>query len=68
MAASRVEVRFTWKSLGGLCAALVAHAERLNNLLEPSWPDAEEVQEEMYDMKNTLMVHVVDLKWFSPFA
>ncbi len=54
-------VKFTWKYLGALCAALVAHAERLNSHLEPSWPDAEKVQEEMYDMMDTLMVHVVEM-------
>jgi hypothetical protein len=68
MVASCVVVRFTWKSLGALHAALVAHAERLNSLLGPSWPDAEKVQEEMYDMVDTLMVHAVDQKWFSAFA
>ncbi len=47
MAASPVVVRFTWKSLGALCAALVAHAEKLNSILEPSLPYAEKVQEEM---------------------
>jgi hypothetical protein len=26
----------------------MSHAERLKSLLEPSWPDAEEVQEEIY--------------------
>ncbi len=35
MAASHVVVRLTRKSLGALCTALVAHAERLNSLLEP---------------------------------
>jgi hypothetical protein len=40
MVASRIVVKFTRRSLGVLCAALVAHAERLNSLLEPSWPDA----------------------------
>jgi hypothetical protein len=44
------------------------HAERLNSLLEPSWPEAEKVQEEMYDMVDTLMVHAVDQKWFSAFT
>jgi hypothetical protein len=43
----RVVVKFTWESLGALCAALMAHADRLNNLLEPLWPDAEKVAEEM---------------------
>ena len=61
-------VRFTWKSLGALGAALVAHAERLNSLLKPSWPNAEKVHEEMYKMVDTLMIHVVDQKWFSAFA
>ncbi len=61
-------MRFTPKSLGALCAALVVHAERINSLLEPSWPNAEKVQEEMYNMVDTLMIHVVDQKWFSAFA
>ncbi len=67
MAASCKVVRFTWKSLGALCVALVVHAERLNSFLELSWPDAEKVQEEMYNMVDTLMVHAVDQKWFSAF-
>ncbi len=61
-------VKFTWESLGALCVALMAHAERLNSLLKPSWPDAEKVQEEMYDMVDTLMVHAVDQKRFSTFC
>jgi hypothetical protein len=68
MVASRIVVKFTWRSLGALCAALVAHAERLSCLLKPSWPDAEKVQEEMYKMVDTLMVHGVDQKWLSGFA
>ena len=60
MVASRIVVKFTWRSLGALCMALVAHAERLNSLLEPSWPDTEKVQEEMYKMVDTLMYHGVD--------
>jgi hypothetical protein len=68
MAASCVVVKFTWKSLGALHVALVAHAERLNSLLEPSLPDTEKVQEEMYKMVDTLMVHGVNQKWFSSFA
>ncbi len=51
-----------------LRAALMAHAGRLNSLLEPSWPDVEKVQEEMYNLVDTLMVHGVDQKWFSTFA
>jgi hypothetical protein len=68
MAASCVLVRFAWKSLGAVCAALVAHAERPNSLLEPSWPNAEKVQEEMYKMVDALMYHAVEQKWFSVFA
>ncbi len=68
MAASRTVVRFTWKSLGALCTALVAHAERLNSLLKLSWLDAEKVQEDMYNMVDTIMVHVVDQKWLSAVA
>jgi hypothetical protein len=46
----------------------MAHAERLNSLLELSWPNTKKVQEEMYNMVDTLMVHAVDQKWFSAFA
>ncbi len=67
MARGCVVVKFTRKSLGALRAALMAHAEMLNSLLKPSWPDAETVQEEIYDMVDTLMVHMVDQKWFSAF-
>ncbi len=48
--------------------ALIAHAERLNSLLKPSWPNAEEVHKEMYALVDTLMVHGVDQKWFSGIA
>ena len=68
MVASCVVVKFTPKSLGALCTALVAYADRLNSLLVPSWPNAEKGQEEMYDMVDTLMVHAVDQKWFSAFT
>jgi hypothetical protein len=68
MAASRVVVRFTRKSLSALRTALVAHAKRLNSLLEPSWSNMEKVQEERYNMMDILMVHAVDQKWFSAFA
>ncbi len=50
MATSPIVVKFTWRSLGALCVALVAHAERLNSLLKPSWPDAEKVQDKMYEL------------------
>jgi hypothetical protein len=68
MPASCIVVRFTWRSLGVLRTALMVHAERLKSLLEPSWPNAEEVQEEMYALVDTLMVHGVDQKWFSAFT
>jgi hypothetical protein len=64
----RVVMNFTRESLGALCTALMAHAERLNSLLELSWPDGEKVHEKMYDMVDTLMIHAVDQKWFSTFA
>jgi hypothetical protein len=68
MPASCIVVKFTQQSLGALCVALMAHAGRLNSLLEPSWPDAEKVQEEMYNLVDTLVIHGVDQKWFSAFA
>ncbi len=61
-------VKFTQESLGALCVALMAHAERLNSHLELSWPDAEKVHEEMYNMVDVLMIHAVDQKRFSAFA
>ncbi len=61
-------VKFTRRSLGALRTAKMAHAGRLNSLLEPSWPDAEKVQEEMYNLVDTLVIHGVDQKWFSAFA
>ncbi len=63
-----VVVNFTQDSLDALCVALMAHAERLNSLLKLSWPNAEKVHKEMYNMVDTLMIHVVDQKWFSAFA
>jgi hypothetical protein len=60
MLASCIVVKFTRRSLGELHVALMAHAERLNSLLKPSWLDAEEVHEEMYALVDTLMVHGVD--------
>jgi hypothetical protein len=63
-----IVVKFTRRSLGALCVALMAHAGRLNSLLKPSWPDAEKVQEEMYNLVVNLVIHGVDQKWFSAFA
>jgi hypothetical protein len=64
----RIVVKFLWQSIGELRAALMVHAGMLNSLLEPSWPDAEEVQVEMYNLVDTLMIHRVDKKWFSAFT
>jgi hypothetical protein len=64
----RVVGKFTRQSLGELCTALMAHAGRLNSLLEPSWPDVEQVQVEMYNLVDTFLIHGVDQKWFSTFA
>jgi hypothetical protein len=64
-----VVVNFTQDSLDALQVALMlVHAERLNSLLDLSWPNAEKVHEEMYNMVDTLMIHGVDQKWFSAFA
>jgi hypothetical protein len=68
MQASRIVVEFTRQSLGALCAALMARAGRLNSLLETAWPDGEKMQEEMYNLVDTLVIHGVDQKWFSTFA
>jgi hypothetical protein len=60
-----IVVKFSQRSLDDLCAALLAHAEKLNSLLKQSWLDAEKVHEEVYNMVDTLVIHVVDQKWFS---
>jgi hypothetical protein len=63
-----IVVTFSWRSLGAFRTVLMEHAERLNRLLEPSWPNAEEVHEEMYALVGILKAHRVDQKWFSTFA
>jgi hypothetical protein len=68
MPASCIVVKFTRESLAALRAALMEHVERLKSLLEPSWPDVEKVQEEMYALVDTLVNHGVGQKWFSAFA
>jgi hypothetical protein len=40
----------------------------INSLLKLSWPNAEEVHEEMYALVDTLLIHGVDQKWFRAFA
>jgi hypothetical protein len=32
------------------------------------WPDAEKMEEEMYNRVDTLVIHGVEQKWFSAFA
>ncbi len=56
------------KSLANFCTALLGHAERLQDLLRPSWPDAGEIQDKMYRLVDTLMLNGVDQKWFSSYA
>ena len=68
MPASRIVVKFTCETLAALRAALMAHVERLNSLPKPSWPDSEEVHEEMYALVDTFLIHGGDHKWFSAFA
>jgi hypothetical protein len=68
MPASCIVVKLDCESLAVLCTALIEHAERLNSLLEPSWPDAKEVHHKMYALVGTLEAHRVDQKWFSAFA
>ncbi len=68
MSTSRVVVKFSRKSLADFRAALLGHAERLQDLLRPSWPNAGEIQDEMYHLVDTLMLNGVDQKWFSGYA
>ena len=68
MSTSCVVVRFSRDSLANLCTAILGHAERLQALLRPSWPDAGEIQDKMYRLVDTLMPNGVDQKWFSGYA
>ncbi len=68
MAVSHVVVELSRNSLAILRAALLKHAERLKDLIRPSWPDGGEIQDEMYHLVDTLMVTGVDQKWFSGYA
>ena len=68
MAVSHVVVELSRNSLAILRAALLKHAERLEDLIRPSWPDAGEIQDKMYRLVDTLMVTGVDQKWFSGYA
>jgi hypothetical protein len=68
MSTSCVVVRFSRDSLANLCAAILGHAERLQALLRPSWPNVGEIQDEMYHLVDTLMLNGVDQKWFIGYA
>ncbi len=68
MSASRVVVSMSREGLGTLHAAILKHAGNLENLLRPSWPDAEEIGNEMYHLVDILMRSGVDQKWFSGYA
>jgi hypothetical protein len=60
-------LRLSRECLAILCAAILEHAERLQDLLRLSWPDAGEIQEEMYCLVDTLMLSGLDQKWFSAY-
>ncbi len=60
-------LRFSWERLAILCSAILGHAERLQTLLRPSWPNAGEIQDKMYHLVDTLMSSGVDQKWFSNY-
>ncbi len=60
-------LRFSRERLAILCAAILGHAERLQALLRPSWLNAEEIQDKMYHLVDTLMSAGVDQKWFSAY-
>ncbi len=60
-------LRFSRERLAILRSALLGHAERLQALLRPSWPNAGEIQDKMYRLVDTLMSAGVDQKWFSAY-
>ena len=68
MSASRAVVKMSREGLGALRAAILERAGRLESLLRPSWPDAEEIGIEMYGLVDILMRSGVDQKWFSGYA
>ncbi len=49
-------------------AAILEHAGNVESLLRPSWPDAEEIGNEMYHLVDILMRSGVDQKWFSGYT
>jgi hypothetical protein len=68
MSTSCMVVRFSRDSVVLLRAAILGHAERLQDLLRLSWPNAREIQDEMYRLVDTLMLNGVDQKWFSGYT
>ncbi len=66
MSTSRL-LRFPLERLAFLRSAILGHAERLQALLRPSWPDTGEIQDKMYHLVDTLMSAGVDQKWFSAY-
>ncbi len=68
MSASHVVVRMSREGLGTLCTAILKHVGNLESLLRPSWPDAEEIRNEMYHLVDILTRSGVDQKWFSGYA
>jgi hypothetical protein len=68
MSTSCIVVRFSRDSLANLRAAILGHAERLQALLRPSWPNVGEIQDKMYHLVDTLMLNGVDQKCCSGYA
>ncbi len=67
MSASCV-VSMSREGLGTLRAAILKHVGNLESLLKSSWPDAEEIGNEMYGLVDILMRSGVDQKWFSGYT
>jgi hypothetical protein len=61
-------LRFSRERLANLRAAILGHAERLQALLRPSWPNTGDIQDKMYHLVDTLMLNGVDQKWLSGYA
>ncbi len=68
MPISCMVVKISRESLGAPRAAILEQAGRLESLLRPSWPDAEEIGNEMYRLVDMLMCSGVDQKWYSRYA
>jgi hypothetical protein len=68
MSASCAVVKMSREGLGALCAAILERAGRLESLLRPSWPNAEEIGNEMYHLVDILVRAGVDQKWFSGYV